>query len=410
MDIFTPIIIIFLFLILEGFFSGSEIGILSIDKIKLHHKAATGSKGAKLTIKMLSKPEWLLSTTLIGTNIAVVANSTFITAIIINFFGAGSAWIAIILAAPLVWILGEIIPKNIFQQNADKIIPRTIFILYAASYLFFPVLIIFTYITRIFASLTGAKGKSPFTQREKLASILELNEEDVEIKSSEKTMIQRVFNFSKTTAYEIMVPLIDVVAIEAESTCRKALQTAAEKSHSKLLVYEERVDKIIGVLSALELFEIDPEESVKNYIHKISYVPGSKSIKKLLIEFRKDGDSVAIVVDEFGGAEGLITIEDIMEEVVEDFEDEYDTQEPSQQWIRKVTDKNYIVSARVEIDTLKEKLKIKMPNSKYATLSGFLLEKAHDIPPESSIIESCGVTYTILRATPQAIKEVRIRW
>jgi len=409
-DIFIPLIIIFLFLILEGFFSGSEIGILSVDKIKLHHKAATGSKGAKLTIKMLNTPEWLLTTTLIGTNIAIVANSTFITAITINFFGVSNAWIAITLAAPLAWIFGEMIPKSIFQQNADKIIPRTIFILYAASYLFYPVLIIFITIARVFALLIGAKGKSPFTQREELASILELNEEEVEIKSSEKTMIQRVFNFSKTTAYEIMVPLIDIVAIEVNSTCREALQTAAKKSHSKLLIYEERVDKIIGVLNTLELFEINPEEPVKNYIHKISYVPGSKSIKKLLIELRKDGYSVAIVVDEFGGAEGLITIEDIMEEVVEDFEDEYDTIEPSQQWVRKITDKNYIVSARVEIDTLKEKLKIKIPGSKYATLAGFLLEKAHDIPPESSIIESCGVTYTILRATPQAIKEVRIRW
>ncbi|HBN27061.1 MAG TPA: HlyC/CorC family transporter [Desulfobacteraceae bacterium] len=410
MDIFIPVIIIIFFFLLEGFFSGSEIGIVSADKIKLHHKAALGSKGAKLTLKMLEKPDWILSTTMLGTNLIVVSNTTFITALIINLFGESNAWLAVLLIAPVAWIFGEIIPKSIFQQNANEIVPRIIFILYAASFIFSPVLIIFTTISRIFALITGIEGASSFTHREEISSILELHEEEIEMVASEKIMIMRVFNFSKTRAYEIMVPLIDVAAIEIDSTCRKALEIAAENSHSKLPVYEKRIDKIIGVLNTLELFVADPEKSIKEYVRKTSYVPGSKSIKNLLMELRKDGDSVAIVVDEFGGAEGLITMEDIMEEVVEDMEDEYDAREPSQQWLRKIGDKNYIASARIEIDTLKEKLKIEMPESKCATLAGFLLEKAHDIPPAGSIIESCGVTYTILQATPQAIKEVRIRW
>ena len=410
MDILIPVIIIILFFFLEGFFSGSEMGIVSVDKIKLHHKAALGSKGAKLTLKMLKNPEWILATTMMGTNLIVVSNTTFITAIIINFFGESNAWLAVLLIPPVAWIFGEIIPKSIFQQNANEIVPRIIFLLYAASFIFFPLLIIFTTISRIFTLITGSKGATSFTHREEISSILELQEEEVGMEASEKIMIKRVFNFSKTRAYEIMVPLIDLTAIEVDSTCRKALQIAAKNSHSKLPVYEKRIDRIIGILNILELFVAEPEESIKKYVRKTSYIPGSKSIKNLLMELRKDGDNAAIVVDEFGGAEGLITMEDIMEEVVEEMEDEYDTREPSLQWLKKIGDKNYIASARIEIDTLEEKLEIKMPESKCATLAGFLLEKAHDIPPAGSIIESGGVTYTILQATPQAIKEVRIRW
>lgn len=134
------------------------------------------------------------------------------------------------------------------------------------------------------------------------------------------------------------------------------------------------------------------------------------SIKDLLRDLRKDGESVAIVVDEFGGAQGLVTIEDIMEEVVEEIEDEYDAEAQSKRWVRKVSDREYIVSARIELDELEEELGIRLPECKSVTLAGFLLEKARDIPPTGTLIEYNGVAYTIQRATPQAIQEVRIRW
>ncbi len=149
MDILTTLLIMAVCLLLEGFFSGSEIGVVGADTMKLRHDAAKGSKGAKLALKMLENPEWLLSTTLVGTNIAVVTNTTMGTALMIHLFGEQSSWLAIVLVAPLIWVFGEIVPKSVFQQRADTITPRIIFILRFFSYLFFPVLIVFTFLIHL---------------------------------------------------------------------------------------------------------------------------------------------------------------------------------------------------------------------------------------------------------------------
>jgi CBS domain containing-hemolysin-like protein len=410
MDILLTLIIMVICLISEGFFSGSEIGVVSADKIKLRHDAARGSRGAKLALKMLEKPEWLLSTTLVGTNIAVVTNTTMATALMIQLFGERGSWLAIIIVAPLIWVFGEIVPKSVFQQRVDTITPRAIFILHFLSYLFFPILIVFTFLTGLLTRLLGAGGKSPFTAREEIATVLEMPESEVDMEPVEKTMIRRMFNFSETTTYEIMIPLIDVVAVNMDANCGKAISIAVDKAHTRLPVYEKRVDRVIGVLNTLDLLGLEPEEPIKPYIRQVSYVPEYKSIKDLLRDLRKDGESVAIVVDEFGGAQGLVTIEDIMEEVVEEIEDEYDAEAQSKRWVRKISDREYIVSARIELDELEEELGIRLPECKSVTLAGFLLEKARDIPPTGTMIEYNGVAYTIQRATPQAIQEVRIRW
>ena len=410
MDVFLAIILILIFLLMEAFFSGSEIGVVSADQIKLRHDAAKGSRGAQLALKMLKKPEWLLSTTLVGTNIAVVANTTITTALMIELFGAQSSWLAVVLVAPLIWVFGEIVPKSIFQQRANEITPRAIILLRLASYVFFPILVVFTLITRLLTWIFGQQIQNPFTLREEILTMLQMPATEGDIQPVEKTMIQRIFSFSETTAYEVMIPLIDVVAIEQGATCGEAVHLAKQKAHIRLPVYNERVDKVVGVLNAMELLDVDPHKSIKPFIREVRYVPSSKNINELLLDLRKDGDRVAVVVDEFGGAEGLVTMEDIMEEVVEEMEDEYDIGKKPVQWVRKISKKEYIVSARIEVDSLEEELGIQLPKGKYATLAGFLLEKAGEIPASGTTIKAKGINFTIERSTPQAIQEVRVRW
>ena len=410
MDVFLAIILILIFLLMEAFFSGSEIGVVSADQIKLRHDAAKGSRGAQLALKMLKKPEWLLSTTLVGTNIAVVANTTITTALMIELFGAQSSWLAVVLVAPLIWVFGEIVPKSIFQQRANEITPRAIILLRLASYVFFPILVVFTLITRLLTWIFGQQIQNPFTLREEILTMLQMPATEGDIQPVEKTMIQRIFSFSETTAYEVMIPLIDVVAIEQGATCGEAVHLAKQKAHIRLPVYNERVDKVVGVLNAMELLDVDPHKSIKPFIREVRYVPSSKNINELLLDLRKDGDTVAVVVDEFGGAEGLVTMEDIMEEVVEEMEDEYDIGKKPVQWVRKISKKEYIVSARIEVDSLEEELGIQLPKGKYATLAGFLLEKAGEIPASGMTIKAKGINFTIERSTPQAIQEVRVRW
>lgn len=410
MDIPVTLLIMAACLLLEGFFSGAEIGVVSADTMKLRHDAAKGSRGAQLTLKMLEKPEWLLSTTLVGTNISVVTNTTMATALMIHLFGDQGSWLAILLAAPLIWIFGEIVPKSIFQQHADTITPRVIFVLSFASYLFFPILIVFTSITRLLTRLIGATGQSPFTLREEIITMLQMPATQGDIQTEEKDMIRRVFDFSETEARKVMVPLIDVVAIERSMTCGEAVSISTDTSHVRLPVYEERVDRVVGVLHVLELLGADSSTAIEHYIKPAQYVPGSKSIRELLIEMRQNRNAMVTVVDEFGGADGIISIEDIMEEIVEDIEDEYDSDHEPQQWIRKMGERDYIVSARIELDELVEKLNIDLPESDQATLAGLLLSRVHEIPPHGSLIQINDIDFTIQRRIPQAIQEVRIRW
>jgi len=412
MDIITTLLIIALCLLLEGFFSGSEIGVISADQIKLRHKAAKGSKGARLALKMLEKPEWLLSTTLVGTNIAVVTNTTMTTALMIHYFGENGSWLAIGLAAPLIWVFGEIVPKSVFQQRADVITPYVIYILRFFSLVFYPILLIFSALTKLLAKLAGDDAKNPFTLREEIVSMFHMPATDTgDIQPMEQSMIRRMFNFSETTVHEVMLPLIEVTAVEQSITCEQAMKVSAEKAHIRLPVYDQRVDRIVGVLHTLDLLDVDPHQPIKDYIQPGLYVPGPKNIRELMLEMRKEGTVVAIVVDEFGGAEGIVTMEDIMEEVVEDLEDEYDAVEDrSEEWIKKIGPADYRVNARIELDELCEKLEIDLPRGNYATLAGLLLDKMRSVPHQGTVVKENGITMTVQRSSAKSVREVRVQW
>ena len=409
MDVLITLLIMLACLLAEGFFSGSEIGVVSADKMKLRHDAANGSRGAKLALSMLKEPEWLLSTTLVGTNIAVVTNTTMATALVIQLFGAQASWLAIAIAAPLIWVLGEIVPKSVFQQHADTITPVVIFPLKGASYLFWPILFVFSYLSRFLTSRFGGVSDNPFTLREQIVTMLEMPAGKGDIEPAESDMIRRLFSFSETTVEEAMVPLIDVVAIDRNSTRGEAMRLAAQHFHVRLPVYEERVDRVVGMLHVLNLLGLDPEQPIAPDVKPVRYVPGAMPGRELLHELRREGDVAAVVVDEFGGATGLVTVEDIMEEVVEDIEDEYDSRAKPTQWIRKLSDREYLASARIEIDTLEEKLGIQLPAGDYVSLGGFLLSKLREVPAAGAVVDVDDVIFTIERATPQAIQEVRIR-
>jgi CBS domain containing-hemolysin-like protein len=410
-DILITALVMMICLIAEGFFSGSEIGVVSADRVKLRHQAAKGSKGAKIALAMLKKPEWLLSTTLVGTNIAVVTNTTMATALMIQLFGESGSWLAVILVAPLIWICGEIVPKSVFQQQANAITPRAIIALRFFSYLFSPILVVFSFLARMLSRIVGEKsGHGPFTLREEIKTMMDMSPEEGDIQPEEQDMIRRLFTFSETRAREVMIPLLDVVSVERGVNCGDTIRLATESAHKRLPVHDQRVDKVVGQVDTIELLGVGPDQPLDPFIKPVNYVPGSKSIQEMLLDMRREGHMMSIVVDEFGGAEGIVTVEDIMEEVVDELQDEYDVQERSKRWVRKIEDREYRVSARIDLDDLNETLEIELPGGQYSSLAGFLLDKVRDIPPVGAVIEFRKITFTIERATPQAIQEVRIKW
>ena len=411
-DILLTLLVMMICLLAEGFFSGTEIGVVSADRIKLRTDAAKGSRGAQLAMKMLEKPEWLLSTTLVGTNIAIVTNTTMATALVIQVFGSEFSWLAVVLVAPLIWIFGEIVPKSVFQQRADSITPRAIFLLRFCSQIFYPILLLFSFLARLLSRLMGDKPgyQSAFTLRQEIMTMMSMSPGEGEINPHEQLMIRRLFVFGETAAREIMMPLIDVYTIDQDATCREAAQLTGKAAHNRLPVHAGRVDRIIGVLDTIDLIGVDMDQPILPYVQPVDYVPGSRIIQDVLLDLRHAQQQMAVVLDEFGGAKGIVTLEDIMEEVVEDIQDEYDFNERSTQWVRKMGDRDYIMSGRMEPHLLAEKLGVELPEGHYSSVAGFLLEKARAIPREGSEIKYQNIVFTIVRATPQVIQEVRVRW
>ena len=411
MDVLTTLLIIAVCLVLEGFFSGSEIGVVSADQMKLRHNAAKGSRGAKLALDMLQKPEWLLSTTLVGTNIAVVTNTTMVTALMIHLFGEQGSWLAVVLAAPLIWIFGEIVPKSVFQQRADTLTPYVIFALRLFSYIFFPILLVFSLITRLLPKLAGGQERNPFTLREEIKTMLQLPAAaSGDIEPAEKEMIRRTFNFSETRVRDVMEPLIDVTVIDRQATCGEARRLAATSGHIRLPAYDERVDRVTGMLYVLDLLGEADDRLIAQFVREAQYVPATKSIRDLLLQLRKAGEVVAVVVDEFGSAEGIVTVEDIVEQVVEDLHDEYDLPGSAEETFRRLDDRDYLTSGRTELGQLAEGLGVELPAGDYATVAGFILHKTGSIPLQGTRIEAGRYLLTVHRRSARAIDEVRIRW
>ncbi|MBF0621899.1 MAG: HlyC/CorC family transporter [Magnetococcales bacterium] len=412
METGTVVLLMAACLCMEAFFSGSEIGVVSADRLKLRHQAAKGSRGARMALAMLQKPEWLLSTTLVGTNIAIVTNASLGTMLAVRLLGVENSWMAVLGLVPIIWIFGEIVPKSVFQQQADWLTPRIIYVLKFASYLFWPILLIFTGVVKGLTILVGGQGdETPFTLKEEIDMMLQMQGASGDIHPVEKGMIRRIFQFGQGRVRDIMVPLVDVDALDAEMTCGPAIAIAARHSHRRLMVYSGRVDNMIGMINAIDLINMDDNTPVKPFIKPIRFVPGSQRLEDLLVSFRENGDNLAVVIGEFGGCHGVVTLRDTLERVVGEIQGEFDSDsgDKSVSWVRQVGEQDFLVSGRIDLATIEEKIGISLPDGNYETLAGFLLEKMERIPAEDESYTCAGALFTVEKATPKVIHEILIQ-
>ncbi|PID63180.1 MAG: hypothetical protein CSB44_02555 [Gammaproteobacteria bacterium] len=407
-EVLFTVVAILICIIAEGFFSGSEIGVVSADRLRLRHEAANGSKGAKLALKMLEKPEWLLSTTLVGTNISVVTNTTLATALVVSLFGASYSWLAVVFVAPLNWVLGEIVPKSVYQQRANEITPRAIFLLKFFSYVFYPILLVFSIITRFLTRMVGSGESGIFTLREQLISMLHMSGPEGNVTPEQSKMIRQMFKFSDTPVIQAMVPLVDVISVDRSASCAEARELALQSGHKTLVVIDQRVDNVIGMVHTLELLGLDDETPVEAYIRPVKYVGGSKSARELLDDLRHLDDSMAVLVNEFGSARGIVRATDIMQLIVSEYHDEHQLTDDDKDSIRKIAETVYIVNGNVNLDFLNDRLGIETKAGDYSTLAGYLLQKLPDIPGAGVSIQSHDITYTIEESTERRIEKVRI--
>jgi putative hemolysin len=395
-------------LILEGFFAASEIAMVSANRRRLRHRAEEGHRGAALALRLLSRPEYFLATTLLGAYMAAAANTVIITSSLIGLLGQEGELPALLALPPVLLILGEIIPKSIGRQQATILAERLAPPLWIASWIFYPVTLAFAILSRGLLLLTGARktGQLPFITREDLHLVVSKSGPEVDLKGKERIFIHRILQFSLRTVKEVMVPLVRVTAIPDTLTVRQALEEFRNTRFSRLPVYHRRIDNLIGVLHSFDLLgESNLERPVKAYMRPVIYVPELKKIDRLLAEMQREGTHLAVVVDEYGGAVGIVTIEDLLEEIVGEITDEFDQEVAP---FKKLGEGHYLISGRTEIKALNETLHLNLPPGDYETLAGFLIAYLGDLPRSGEQLQHRNLKFIVRQAEARAVREVEL--
>jgi putative hemolysin len=419
MDNLVALFLILLCLCLEGLFSGGELALVSCDVNKIRQRARGGSRRATLSLKLLEKPEWFLATTLTGTNLCVVTSTTVATGLFIDLYGAAQgAMVSVLVMIPTLLILGEIIPKSIFQQYAEDVAEMLSPFIWLVSWLFFPLVFIISRITRGTIRLsTGEKhlSASSYITRSGLKYILDRHGEESDILSTEKDMVTRILDFSEVTVGQIMIPLSVMTALPSTATICEAAYLLSEKKYLRVPVYRDQVLNIIGILHYFDLLAAtrsasDPPVQDSQTVERLLrptpfYVPESKPAKDLLVELRGMRERMAVVVDEYGGAVGIVTVEDILEEIVGEIHDEYAMGAKS---YKRIAPGMYLFHAQTSIDQIRTMITPDIPEGDYATLGGFLLHKMGKIPKRKEIFRQGPILFVIEDVDAKSIREIMI--
>jgi CBS domain containing-hemolysin-like protein len=324
----TELILIACCVIGSGFFSGAETALVSASRIKIRHMVSLGNRNAMAAERFLEKPERFLSITLVGTNICVVLGSilaaTYTIGLLNQRENLGMA-IATIVMTPIMLIFGETLPKTLFYHHANWIVLRIVPILKIFSVVFFPFIEICSLPTKAIVLLIGDRGKmkNPFVTREELRLLIIDGQSDLNV--DEQKMISHLFKFSDTVARSIMIPVDRVVAIDVKATVADAVPRIRESGHSRLPLYEGRIEHIVGYVAVQDVLGREGSLPLSRVRRPIIFVPENKSISWLLFHLKQVGQHMAMVVNRYRRVSGLVTLEDIVEEIVGEIEDEYDT-------------------------------------------------------------------------------------
>lgn len=410
----TVIIVAAVCVVVEAFFSGSEIAMVSADRGLLRQRAKAGDRGAIAAERFLKKPQVLLATTLVGTNAATVTFSVVVSLALIGTDLPGGGLIAIAMVTPWTLLLGEAVPKTLFQHHADKLVTRVVYPLAVVSVVLRPVVWVMSGFAGAITRLLGTDTERAFITRDELALLLEAEAEAQgrsEITEDEAEMISNVLELSDRQVYDIMLPLSEVIALPEDATVGEACLEVADKQHTRIPIYRDRIDNIVGVLHAFDLLRAGRDgkkRPISEVARAANYVPESKLAVDLLVELQGTGNQMAVVVDEYGGATGIVTVEDILEEIVGEIEDEYD-RGPSP--IRQEGPGVWRVEARTSVERLNEELGLELPENaeEYESVGGLILERLKRIPQRGESFRVGSVTIEVVGASDRSVEVVRIR-
>jgi CBS domain containing-hemolysin-like protein len=416
MSVYLIIAVILFCLVLEMLYSGGEVALFASDINKLRNRAHQGSKASMRAVKLKARPEWYISTALIGTNLAIIVASTLATGLLISLYGpARGEHFAFMMMIPILFLM--IIARSVFLNYAEAMAVRVAWFIRFSSILFYPVAFVIAAVSRgtVHLSLDDKTSETSHITKDGLKYILGEKTKGGDILAREKEMVSRVFDFSELTAVKIMVPISALTSLPASMKISEAVNVVADKKYMRIPVYEDTVYNIVGILNYFDLFEmLLKDRQIANGVGEatvascmrtdVFYVPETKKVSELLAAMRKKDEQMAVVVDEYGGATGVVTIEDIGEEIVGTI-DEYVAGE---KLYKAVAPGRYLVSGRMEMGTLRQLMKTKLPEGNYETVGGFLMHQMGRIPKVKERYQYGGITFIVENADQKSIKDIMV--
>jgi putative hemolysin len=398
-------------LVTEMFFAAAELSVISCDRIALRKDAEAGQRPALLLERFLDNKQRFLATTLLGTQMSVIVSTVTMTYALHKVVADDRAELYLLaLMTPVLVIFGEIVPKTIGQQSADRWARRLVYPLWLASKVFSPVVAPLTKLSTAMLKKMHVPERKLVT-REELELLLKTPSVSMkrgEITEGERRMISRIFEFTDTTVADVMMPLSDVVALSETADLATASRQIEETQYTRFPVFRERVDRVVGTVHAFDILKAGrSEQKIGALARAPIFVPGNQPAVDLLVELQRARQGMAIVVDEYGGAVGIATIEDILEEIVGEIEDEHDVAAPK---IRKEAEGVWRVNARTSVAEVNRQLRVELPEGEeYESVGGLVLEKLRHIPREGESVRFGNVLVKVVKANERAVEEVQVR-
>jgi len=395
-------------MVLSAFFSSSEIAMFSLERHRVDSLAEGKDPNAVALKKLRENPHRLLVTILVGNNVVNIAMTSIATALF-AFYVADSVAVLLttVVISFLVLILGESAPKSYAVENTESWALRISRPLLASQYLMYPAVVFFDYITRLVNKVTGGRSdiEASYVTRDEIEDLLRTGEEEGVIEEDEREMIQSVFRFTNTIAKEVMVPRLDMVSVSADSSLEEVLDACVENDVTRVPVYRNNLDNIVGIVDIRDIVPaLDTDTTPEDIVEPTLHVPETKEIDDLLQELQEERIHLAIVIDEFGSTKGLVTVEDIVEEIVgEIFETE--EEEP----IERTDENTIIVKGEVNVDEVNEELGIELPEEgEFETVAGFIYNRMGRLVEEGETVRYENVAMTVEETENTRILRVRV--
>ena len=408
-DIIQLVIVIIL-LSASAFFSSAETALMTSNKLKMRNLAENGDKRAAKVLKVTENTDKMLSAILIGNNIVNLTASSISTALTLKIFGSKLVGIATGILTFLILVFGEITPKNVASKNAENMALAYIGVISFLVTLLTPVIFIVNTVAKFVISIFNKNGDdNNAVTEEELRAMVEYSHEEGVIENEEKKMIVNVVDFGDTVAGDIMVPRVDMVMVDEKSSYEEILQVFREERYTRIPVYEETPDNVIGILNVKDFLLIEDKENfvMKELLREPLYTYEYKKTSALMMDMRKTGANIVIVLDEYGITAGLITLEDMLEEIVGEIRDEFDADED--EGISKISDLEYLIDGSTNLDDINDRIGLSLSSEEYESIGGLIMEKLGRLPVEGEIINFDNIVLTVKKMDHARIEKVCLK-